>query len=377
MLPDNDVGLSEKNVIKKIRLVNLCLSIIYKWCEKSDNLKPAYVASERLLLNACGWLVRNDYIGKQKVFLEFYKLILNWRDLSYSYVQKTHEFFLVKEGLAQGVIDHNEYCLLTFEQIGILSTVGLYQLWDSRMALISDDPDVIQKGQEAFSIADSISDCLGQLIINNPSSNSPRFDEHLIEINSALVLLYETGKFPTAIIWLKDIIEYLVLNFKMFDFLPMFNSDIEKLTSAKAGEQKSSLLINLLAEWAIILRRPDIYDYLREFIVSEVGEMNLQLWFPDKEIDKKLFTTDATRNAGSTLVDIELSENHLDFQMRITEEKVLFKDEFNSAIYSLGIDFMGFIAFRHFRTYPFPQTWRKFISPKFCFNSSINTDEGT
>lgn len=366
---EGEEKINARLAIKKIRLVNLCFSIIQSWCEKSDNVKPAFYAGERIILNTWGWLVKHKLNDDKTVFLAFYFIILNWRDLGLKYVLKVHQFFDIKYGLSLGVPEHNEYCLLTYEEIGIISTIGLFQVWSCRVGLISDDSKAIQSTEEAYSIACSLADKLASLIKNNPSSFSPRFDEHLIEINSALILLYETERFNVAVSWLESIISYLNINFLFGKFFPLFYTDLNKLAAGEYKLQTSSHIIVLLAEWCVILKQPELYLTLLSIVKRNFPDMELQLWMPEKNIDQKIFISNASQDFGATLVNIKMPENIKELEMIMAEERLLFKDEVDSSMYKCGVDFLAFIAFRHFRTYPFANTWRKLLATSFCFNA--------
>jgi len=47
-----------------------------------------------------------------------------------------------------------------------------------------------------------------------------------------------------------------------------------------------------------------------------------------------------------------------------------YEKNFSYNKYALSI--MPFLASRHFRTYPFPNSWRGYLLTNFCFNEIVN-----
>lgn len=368
--PKESQSLTDKQILKKLRLSNLCLSIIHSWCAKSNNLKPAYIASERMILVTFKWLVGNDYVQKRNVWTVFYSLLQNCRNLNHKYLEKAAQYFLIKDGLGVGISNHHEYCLVTFEQIGIISTIGIFELWECALALAQKDEAAAERARYAFDNAEGIAKLLVKLIENNTSSAEPRFDEHLIELNTGLILLYETGIFGSAVKWLRETIDKVILNVKFGRFFPLLYTDIEKLNTEKAENQESSLLAYFLSEWCLILRQSGYYHSLRQFLKEDFPKINLQLWIPTSETDEFLYNDDASSKSGATMIGLEIPENHLKLEMHIAEERVLMNDEKGFAYQKYFLSFMPFLASRHFRTYPFPNSWRGYLRTNFCFNES-------
>lgn len=369
LLPNNEIEkINDKQIFKKLRLANLCLSIIVNWCEKSDNLKPAYIASERIILNLWKWLSVNRYIEKKGVVKEYVKILTNWKELNHKYLNKTYEYFKVQDGLSIGVPSHNEYCILTFEQIGIVAIMGLFQLWETE--LVIDDPKSSEIAKNYFSEANAIAECLKNLILQNPSSLSPKYDEHCIEIDLSLQLLCSLGRYNIAVPWLRDLINRIILNYNIDNLLPLLHSDYTKLNSGKSEIQETSFLIPMLAEWCIILKQIDMYRLLKDFIQRKLPKLNLQMWFPDKDVENYLYSSQAN-NYGTTMINIKLPDNYLLMEMNISEEKILLNAENNFSYNQLGLTFLNSLASRHFRTYPFPNSRRKFLRSVFCFQNSL------
>lgn len=367
--------LTDRQVHAKLRLLNLCMGIVQSWCQKSGNLKPSYIASERIVLATANWIKSQNLIERKDVWKLFYAIIQNWRRHCHEYIDKTYKHFSVRDGLSLRIPSHEEYCLVTYEQIGILSTIGILELWECSLSLSFAEPIAIEKGQQAFASAEAIANILVNLINNNPSSLNPKYDEHCIEINLGLVLLYEAGLFREAFNWLKGIMDRLSLNITIADFFPLYDADPQKLLIERVKDQKSSFLCNFLAEWCLNFRKHELYKSFTDLLNEKLPEVNHQLWFPDKETERSLYAANASDKNGSTMIGIKFPKDPLIFEMHIAEERAILNEEKNFFYNKQGFSFLPFISSRHFRTYPFPNSWRCYLNSKFCFNTDTREEQ--
>ncbi|HNP34069.1 MAG TPA: hypothetical protein PKN96_12320 [Flavobacterium sp.] len=375
-LSESDGKISEKNASKKLRIINLCVNIIYGWCRNSNNLKPSYISIERILLYTFNWIYTNQLMTKKGVSKALYEIMQSWRHHNWQYANNVGDFSLIQDGLSYGIPNHDEYCLVTYEQIGIFSLIGLYEIWECKIGLSSNNDALLPYASEPFNYANAISIMLSKIIENNPSSLNPKYDEHCIEINLALNLLFEIGHLQVAVNWISELVNRAILNVKMNNFLPIRDALPEKLQEANAKEQTLSHYIYILAEWCIILKQIDSYQSLRELVAIALPKLDLQIWFPDEDCESKLFSGEASYKGGATMFSLELPEDNLKLEMAMVEERALFSLEDNYKFMQDGFDFIPFIASRHFRTYPFPNTWRSKLSSRFCFTKKENERQG-
>lgn len=366
--------LSDRETLRKIRLANLSMSIVHNWCRRNNNLKPAYVAAERIILMTFNWIRSNQYNENQLIISEYYGLIQNWKAINYDYIEKTGKFLMIDESLSLGIGNFNEYCLLTFEQIGFLSMMGLVEVWEfyiaNQLSSVSDD----QRVHVAYENAVGMANLLAQVITKNPSSLNPRYDEHCIEINMGLILLTEAGLFGAAVPWLRQLIDRMILNMRMAKFFPLTYANPEKIENQQAQDQKVSFLAALLLEWCIVLKQFGYYNELRNFLKSNLPKTNLQIWFPDEQTESFLYTSDASAHSGSAMISIEFPENPYQLQMLMAEERVLLNEEKDFKCSKAGLFFLPFLSSRHYRTNPFPTSWRNLMASNFCFNLPENNN---
>ncbi len=364
-----DKKLSEKEILKKLRLVNLCISILTSWCRNSKNLKPSFYSIERILLYTFKWIYTNEYNNKKGVQKTIYDLLQNWRTHNWYYTSNIGNFVLAPDGLSYGIPNHNEYCLITFEQIGIFGLIGMYEIWECRMANAIESVETIEYAKAAMQNAEIIANMLAQIIKNNPSSKNVKYDEHCIDINLALMLFCEVGLYQVASEWLNELVTRLFMGVQMNGVIPTRDAMPEKIDERNIDTQKLSHYIYFLLEWCLILKQYQLYNELSSYIAEKLKAVNLQLWFPDEEVESKMFTEEASHLCGTTMTSLKAPKNYLELEMIMKDEQVYLCKENEFKIIKEGFDFIPLIASRHYRTYPFPNSWRKYLSSRFCFNN--------
>ena len=69
------------------------------------------------------------------------------------------------------------------------------------------------------------------------------------------------------------------------------------------------MLLPLLAEWAVILNEPGLYDLVKKMISENYPEIDLQIWFPESTSEDFLYTTNMSRKSGHAKCSIELYDD--------------------------------------------------------------------
>lgn len=228
--------------------------------------------------------------------------------------------------------------------------------------------ETIEYAKVAMQNAEIIANMLAQIIKNNPSSKNVKYDEHCIDINLALMLFYEVGLYQVATEWLNELVTRLFMGVQMNGVIPTRDALPEKIDERNVHTQKLSHYIYFLLEWCLILKQDQLYDELSSFITEKLPEINLQLWFPDEEVESKIYTEEASHLCGTTMISLIAPKNYLELEMTIKEEQIYLCKENEFKFIKDGFDFIPLMASRHYRTYPFPNSWRKYLGSRFCFN---------
>lgn len=353
----------KKEVLKVLRIVRVCFSVIHKWSKDAQNLKQSIVASERTLLLTWNWMRENDLLKNNYVLDEFYNIHSLKITIGREYFLKIREHLYVKHSLFKYSRNQLEYSLTIWEQMGILSSIALTEIAEGQMHLVTDNKDYTNI---CFSNANEYVIGLKYLIANNPPTKYPEYDEHLIEISLTLILLYKAKEFEFAKNWIGNLITGFNDCYKLKRFIPLFRTDYEELANIHLGnsisEPHSSMLLPLLAEWAVILNEPGLYDLVKKMISENYPEIDLQIWFPESTSEDFLYTTNMSRKSGHAKCSIELYDDVEKYKKEMLEEKTLFCEEKEFSIFSQYFYYLGYLSSRHYRSNLLPLFWREFLN---------------
>ena len=353
----------QKSVKRKTRIVSLFLNILYKWSADINNYKPAVVASERLILKVWDWL-RQENTFTTASMIEVYKIHLTKIQVNRAYFNNIASHCYVRDGLFRYGKTSLEYNLITWEHIGVVSIVGLTELYEARVQRSAAEGS-IETASTHEKDAETIADTLANLVVNNATSSYPKYDEHLIEICLAVNLLILTKRLDDARNWILEIITGIHNAFVLTKFFPLFHTNFDKLLEIETGAQKakvtSSMLLVMLAEYSVILDDRGLYNLIRSTISKDFPEVDLQIWFPESDTDALYYNGKSFSDTGSTKNTIELYEDFDKYKAEMIEEVKMFTVEKEMSIFKNNFYYLGFIVSRHFRTYPLPYFWRGFL----------------
>jgi hypothetical protein len=352
---------SSKTVIKKIRLVALCLNILFRWSEDMNNLKPAVLASERIVLMLWDWLRKKKLLDDKDFMQEFYKVHTLKSEIGKLYFVKIQNHSYVQDSLYSYARTHTEYALLTWEHIGLISIAGLTEIFNAQLHQGAESEEqILQRKKNAEAIANG----LVNMINHNLSSTSVKYDEHCIEFSLAAILMVNTDNLDFLRGWMKAIIGGLRDAYRFNKFFPLFHTSYDKLLSIELGEEQagvtSSIFLTILADWACMLDDNELYQKVRNLARNELKGVDLQLWFPENDIEESLYSKNAMKT-GSTLHSIELPEDIEMYKKDMRYELEHFSVEKETTIIKYGFYYLGYVASRHFRTYPLPFFCRAFL----------------
>ncbi|UJF33736.1 hypothetical protein [Paenibacillus hexagrammi] len=348
----------EKDRLKVIRLLHLSLNLIFLWSDNADNLKPALLSAERVILRVWDWLIKNNLIYNDKMVNEFLKLESTRSSINNAYFNKIQKYCYIKDGLSGYGAEEIEYPMLIFEQIGILSIMGLDCIYKS-MFFENERNNLIEN-------AKVVSDALIKLIKNNKASLYPLLDGHSNDINIALVLLFYLDKKDEMKNWLFELINHIFLNYRFNRRFPILSDSYEELIDIELNDleskTESSTLIPIILEWAILLDFEQLYVETRDALVNILPKLNLQIWYPDDDSENFMYHTNALYESGSMRTSIDMPENFNEFKDQVLEEKEQHGDPQKFSFFSNGYLIIGLLSSRHFRTPVFPEYWRRFIT---------------
>jgi hypothetical protein len=354
-----DINSTQINqIIKKFRTINLCLFILFYWSIEENNLKPAYLSAEYVLLKCWNYIHKNNLSSNNQVLECYMKYYNSYAIIFHYYYGKIRDHFYVEGALNRYCTDANNFCILIFEQIGILSVIGLIQL--SLYEILKKD----ESKNNALEIINSLKNIISKYGI----TSTPFYDGHMIDICLGLILLYHTDEIDFIKEWISNIANNSSYAYKKGKYFPIdiddYNSLIELNEEGsidKAELMKMSTLMPMLAEWCVVCDFNDLYCELVEIQKKLLNQTCYQLWYPDDEAINQFYQQNAAKRMGTALAPITLPDSITDLKSNIKQmvDKEKGHDELSS--YKLGIVGLEFIAYRHYRTPVIPSHWEKLI----------------
>lgn len=344
---------------KSIRTCYLATNILAYWAIQDGNAKQALYVSERCLL----WVWHRINLEKKppQYFSAIENLWQSYINICNEYFSKLQPYFYERYLVSSYSTESALINLTIFEQIGILSTIGLNNFLT---ALQCDGEEQIVR----FNNANIIAESLCALISNNPASSSPRLDENAIDITLAFMFLSVIGRKDDAEDWLKSLIVRLDFVLKLGRNHPVSTDSIDDLicldcnnddTYLKEKTTSTSWIIPTLMGWTVILKKEDGYNALLKGIKEFYPKICAQLWHPTNDLYHHLYFHQAQYVIGETEAPITFPDNINNYQARMNELRE--NDRYNifreSSASRAGLAILDFIACRHFRTPVPPALW--------------------
>ncbi len=353
---------TKKPILKRLKLLQICLNIIFKWSEDNGYLKSAIQASDKTILKAFEWLSNQGHFKERYIYLEFYNIHLLRRKIGIAYFNKVNEHYFVEHSLQRYSRNQIEYSLTVWEEIGILANIGLTEIRHYQYHFDSKAPEHSAIYEES---AMTISEALVSLINTNPPSHYPLYDDHIIDIEPAMRFLYMTGQKEECIKWLRMLVVGIHDAKMLKTFFPLFRANYENLIDYYVGnkkqDEKSSMLLTLLADWSVILDSNEAYDDLKKIIKLFDDKLNIQIWFPKPETQEFYLKNGYSKESGKVKHSIMLYDSIVDYKKEMEEELSLFTVEKDFDSVKIGYDFIFTITSLYHRELPFPFFWRRFI----------------
>jgi hypothetical protein len=352
-----------KKFIRKLRTAALVVEIIFRWANEEGNLLNAFKVGERCCLWAWEFIRVRDLFKYRPAMASFWNIYQIHDRICRAYYDKVGPYCMVRDGISVYASENALVTSKVFEQIGVLAEIGLAQLQNSGG----------EGGKEVSAAnAAAVADVLISLVKNNPSSGSPRYDEHAIELSIAFMLLLETGNNDFAKSWLEELAGRVNFSFRTSKCFPISTDSFDDLVALEVGELTEeevgklrglSTLVPTLMYWAIVFGHDALYRELQSIQRTAFDGVCLQLWYADEATESLLYREPAQYESGTTEAPISFPA---DVDRLIAGEKKKLESEAVVGLDALsavrhGMFVIVIMACRHFRT-PFPpQFWMSFF----------------
>lgn len=346
----------EKKAIKALSMIPVCLGMINAYSKEADNSKHPLIASEFTLLRVWDFLQKNKLEKNAKIFSIYSDIFGMYANFGAEFFGKTNPHAQVPDGITIHCRNSITASEVVFEQIGILSSLGLSQvLWG-----------VATQSEANIKNAKVISETLKNVILNNGISGSPCFDEMTVDIALAVLLLYINGESDFIKEWFFKIVQRFSYSYCVkgkgfpvgYDSIDMLVEFEKENGHSKEEMSSTSTLLALIGYWCVILDDKKLYPELVEFIETKLPHCTVQMWFPSKGIKDQLYQDYAGNELGIAEAPIhfpksidELRERLLKF-IDFSKKSDAFETVWNDSPPALPL-----IASRHFRTPVIPFFW--------------------
>jgi len=298
---------NDKEILKTLRLIFLSLNVITYWSKSEDNLKHALLASERTLLNFYNFMASNDLMKKRNLKELLYKVYQIYFNNIKEYSCKIYPSIEVENGLSFRGYDFSQESLILFEQLGIVALYGILYYSTAYMKQYEDKFD--------YNEYKNIKEHLKMMITNHKGLYNPVYDEHIIDISLALTLLELWNETRFIDEWIYNLISHIRFAYHKGNYFPIDTNDFEDLVECSLGDSKekkeyiqTSTLIPTLAFWCVKLGLIENYKYLYNIVSEIYKETTLQIWFPDKNLEKYVYIEKASIESGHVFAPLPIKE---------------------------------------------------------------------
>lgn len=353
---------SKKAKLQTLRELHVCVLIVLKYTEQTDNLMHAVRVTEKYVLAL--WPIIDPGEPDKDFTLLFIGAYEILSTTFLKYYQKISFIGLIRDGYGRSTHNSLIYTYTVYEQVGIISMTGLILLQLGELLGSQDFSAQNSIQQNVLKIANTLTETFN----NNSIIYSPRADEHHIEICLSLILFQKLGLYNQINSILSSFSGQMTQGFSLLGIFPEFHNDRRTIAELEVNyekrrkyDYKASNLFTVLSEWAAVTKQEACYNLYFQIREELTKDINLLLWFPEKETEQILYTQYATLESGYTLSNIELPDSMDAMREQMRKEYAHNCHEKNFGFIKEGFWTIGLIASRHYRTYIFPHYWRQFI----------------
>lgn len=358
--------LNKKDLENALRTSYLASSILSSWALHDGNAKQALFVSERFILWA--WHRINLEKKPDAFFTIFVDFLKSYISTTCEYISKLQPYFHTQHAVSLYSHETALVNITVFEQIGIVSTIGL-----AALLLVSKIHDE-NESRELVKYIEVIADCLTSLIDNNPSSGSPRLDGNVIDITLCFIFLKNVRRNDFLENWLKTLVSRIDFVLKIGRNHPISSDLIDDLVEADCNSSDRDIfkktsdmswIVPTLAGFCALFNKKEGYDVLRNGTENAYKHVYSQLWHPTINVYKHLYFHQAQNYDGESEVPINYPSDMSMYKLRM--EAISKNQRYNviasSPAIKAGFEMLDLIACRHFRTPVPPVLWCSLLQP--------------
>ena len=337
-----------------------CQSILHFWAENEKNIKPSILSSEITLLYLWEFIRKHNLYDDNEVATAFHNAINTLYSAYHTYFNKVESKCYLPNGFYGYGKSPAQECINIFEHLGYLTTFGLLHV----------NMGIIEKNEQMIRDAKAVTDAIKNYITNHPSAKSPCYDDHIIEISHTIYLMIILGEIDFVRNWIADIIDNIGFSyFKLGKYFPISSDSFEDLIELCMSDSipkedlfELSTLVPILASWCVCLNLNEEFGVIQRTIKEILPKCDYQIWHPDVETEKYLYTQNAARISGAIESSIRLEDTFENLKSMLFKTKARSEEVNNLSCFTNQLNVIATISSRHFRTPPFPIYWLQLLS---------------
>ena len=331
----------ERSFERYIRILNISTLILYKACERNNNLDCAYLASELVYLynfDIINQIYKANIISQKenitKILTPSKCIYLKIAD---SFFKKIRPYLNTKFALSYLTSPNSEFDanLKLYDILGRIATAAL---------ILYNSNDFNQCNIYALDLLN--------LINNNPILFSPIEESQTIDISLTFALLYKIGYGKFLNDWLAEMIFFIGKTLSIRYLYPRIDQEYNKLLESIISKDDenfkkttcSSILYPTLALFLLLIKNKESFQNLSSIVDKHLPHCNLQIYFFDKNSDDHFYCNDNPH--GVSMVDISLT-NANDFIENLIAGMNKMNALSNMSAYKVEILDLIFIGCRH------------------------------
>lgn len=315
---------NDKDIIKRLRQINICLWILFSWARDAGNIEAAYLASEFPVLHA--WQLAKTSASKakkskaeQEIFDTFQSIVGTYARITVEYCLKIIPHVSKRYALSNAVHSQSglDVNLKLFDVLGRLSFHGLW-LFGSLGIEDSDSQRLIALHLEATK----------QFIFNNPELLLPIKDSQVIDISIAILFFLISGDTGFVKKWLLEMVQRADFSYLTRNHYPCniskYSQLVEHVLMPNKGDDyfqevtQGSILFPMIALWAALLEDEELYQKVQMLKENHLKHCNFQLCFPEETSEKHFYLNDDIH--GTALCEVWIERSMDEFFKQIQEE---------------------------------------------------------
>ena len=286
-------GAHTKKILTALRGIRTALNVLLFWAQSEGNLRAPYRLAEYAIL-----AVWAEFHGAMKlrrdVASEYAQLLVHLTAVADAFHTRLEPYYATQNAFASALPDSILVNDTVFEELGRLGLQGC--IWANL--------SVRGLGEVAASMAHAYRGRLRAILESHSCSRSPVYDHQSADVHVALLLLLTVGDKDVAKRWVEEMavrLAYAVKHRRHWPLNATFDDAlaIHHESQPPASEHLSyTTVAPLLLLWSAVLDMRNVYDFLRDKVVTNLGATTMNFWSPEQGFDAAVANEELLRTHG-------------------------------------------------------------------------------